>query len=124
MKKNKEQTLNIIMSLSLLIMLIMAMLPIVKIHWDIAPYIFAVGAAGAMVVRIFEVYKGKNLRLRRLNRIGKVSAMCYVLSAFFMFYEQAQPTDWLGFLTAGAVLQVYISFMTASEEKKEAEKGK
>lgn len=38
------------------------------------------------------------------------SAMCYVVSALFLFSDPYHST-WLGFLTVGAVVQVYASFM-------------
>ena len=43
--------------------------------------------------------------------------MCYVVAAGLMFY-QPSARDWLAFLTVGAVLQVYSTFMIMHEEKK------
>ena len=121
--KNKEGILYVVMSLSLILMLVIAFLPLVKIHWTYAPFVFAFSAAGTLIARIFEVYKGSSLRIKRLYRMGKVSAMCYCVSAFMMFYDGANPQDWLGFLTAGAVLQLYVNFMIPHAQKKEKEEA-
>lgn len=121
MMKNKEGILNAVMSVSLVLMLVVAFLPLVKIHWIYAPFVFAFGAAGTLIARIFEVYKGSNIRIKRLFRMGKVSAMCYCVSAFMMFYEGSNPQDWLAFLTAGAVLQLYVNYMIPYAQKKEKE---
>lgn len=121
--KNKEGILSVVMSVSLILMLVVAFLPLVKIHWFYAPFVFAFGAAGTLIARIFEVYKGSSIRIKRLYRMGKVSAMCYCVSAFLMFYKSAGPQDWLAFLTAGAVLQLYVNFMVPHAEKKEREEA-
>ena len=86
-------------------------------------YLFAVGAAGALVCRILEKHPKSGLRVRRLHRMEVVSALCYCLSAFFMFYADT-VSDWLAFLTAGAVLQLYTSFMLPRAERQEREANK
>ena len=117
--QKKEEILNIILSVSMIIIAVAAILPLLKIQWEGLPYIFAVGAVGTFVVRLLSKYKGDNLRIKRLFRIEMVSSLCYMLSAFFMFYPYSEQTDWLAFLTAGAVLQVYASFMIPYLEKKQ-----
>ena len=115
--KNNPKLIDYCLSISLLAILVAAALPLLMVKWPYTPYLFAVGAAGALVARIFETYKGESLRIRRLYRMGKVSAMCYVVAAGLMFY-QPSARDWLAFLTVGAVLQVYSTFMIMHEEKK------
>lgn len=115
----KEEILNIVLSVSMIIIATAAILPLLRVQWTGLPYLFAAGAAGTFVVRLLSKYKGDNLRIKRLFRIEMVSSLCYMLSAFFMFYPYSQQTDWLAFLTAGAVLQVYTSFMIAHLEKKQ-----
>lgn len=118
--QKKEEILNIILSVSMIIIATAAILPLLKIQWTGLPYLFSVGAAGSFAVRLLgKKYKGDNLRIKRLFRIEMVSSICYLLSAFFMFYPYSQQTDWLAFLTAGAVLQIYASFMISHLEKKE-----
>lgn len=115
----KERLLNTIHAISMLIIACTAALPLLHIDWIGLRYIFAVGAIGAFVVRMLSRYAGSNLRIKRFNRMEIVSSLCYMVSAFFMFYPDAQKTDWLAFLTAGAVLQVYASFMISHLEAKE-----
>ncbi|MCH4156487.1 MAG: hypothetical protein LKF31_09310 [Muribaculaceae bacterium] len=115
----RENILELAMSVALLVIAITALLPLLKVQWTPLRYIFAAGAAATFIIRTLEHYEGKNLRVKRLHRIEKISALCYCVSAFFMFYPQASNTDWLGFLTGGAVLQVYTSFMIQYAENKE-----
>ncbi|MEG0252459.1 MAG: hypothetical protein RSA66_02010 [Muribaculaceae bacterium] len=115
----KERILNIIHIIAMLIIACAAILPLLQIQWPPLRYVFAVGAIGTLVVRMMMRYKGDNIRLKRLNRMEMVSSLCYMLSAFFMFYPGSKLTDWLAFLTAGAVLQVYSSFMISRVESKE-----
>lgn len=118
--QKKEEILNIILSASMIIIAAAAILPLLKIQWTGLPYLFSAGAAGTFIVRLLgKKYTGTNLRIKRLYRIEMVSSICYLLSAFFMFYPYGQQTDWLAFLTAGAVLQVYASFMISHLENKE-----
>ncbi len=107
-------------ALCLIILLVTAFLPLIQVHWSGARYLFAVGAVGAFVARCFERIPGdSSLRVKRLYRMAKVSALCYVVSAFFMFYPYAEARDWLAFLTAGAVLQVYVSIMLSRIGKRQ-----
>lgn len=118
--QKKEEILNIVLSVSMIIIATVAILPLLKIQWTGLPYLFAVGAVGTFVVRLLSPqYKGDSLRIKRLFRLETVSSICYMLSAFFMFYPYSEQTDWLAFLTAGAVLQVYASFMISYLEKKQ-----
>ena len=98
----RNQILGILLSVSLLLILVAAVFPIMQVRWVGSKYLFAVGAAGALEV---------------------VSALCYCLSAFFMFYADT-VSDWLAFLTAGAVLQLYTSFMLPRAERQEREANK
>ena len=66
--------------------------------------------------------KKYSLRVRRLQAIEFWSSLCYLISALFLLSDPYHST-WLGFLTAGAVIQVYASFMIERVLKKEA-KGK
>ena len=119
----KEQILNMLLSLFMIVILVMALLPILKINWVAARYIFAVGAVGILVVKILDRYKGDSLRIKRLYRMGRISGLCYCVSAFFMFWADS-PQDWIAFLMAGAILQIYVSYMGARAQKKAAEKSR
>ena len=119
----RNQILGILLSVSLLLILVAAVFPIMQVRWVGSKYLFAVGAAGALVCRILEKHPKSGLRVRRLHRMEVVSALCYCLSAFFMFYADT-VSDWLAFLTAGAVLQLYTAFMLPRAERQELEANK
>lgn len=117
-RQQRARIIDYCVSLCLIILLVTAFLPLIHIQWAGARYLFAFGAVGALAARLFEhPSSDATLRVRRLYRMAKVSALCYVISAFFMFYPYAKAQDWLAFLTAGAVLQVYVSIMLARLEK-------
>lgn len=122
-KRNKA--LSWLLSLAMLMILIAAALPIIgmSMHhfydWWWAKYIYAAGAALAFIVRLLIKHDDSQpMRIKRLHRMENVSAMCYCISAFFLFYSGSGATDWLGFLTAGAALQAYSAFMIDYLEKK------
>lgn len=88
-------------------------------------YIFAAGAATVLAVRITEVYEGKNLRVKRLHSLERVSAFLYCVSAFLLFFygNRLGGGDWIAFLLAGAIMQIYTSFMIQHEEEKDAKRA-
>ena len=95
-----------------------ALLPLLSIHWAGSRYVLAVGAAGTLVLRLLLKHPKSTARIARLHRMENVAAMCYCVSALFLFYPGAGATDWLGFLTAGAALQIYATFTIDYLEKK------
>lgn len=123
---NKKQKIaNLLLSVGMIILLIIAMLPLVGIKLSWLKYVYSVGAVLTIVARLMDRYSGKNFVLRRLYRIQTVSSICYCASAatlFFTLNEFVSQKDWLAFLTAGAVLQIYSSLRIQSEERKEVEK--
>lgn len=123
-----DRILNLLLALALLLMFVTAFLPLLRINESYFSYIYTFGAFLAVVVRILQRMlhrkdKGLGLRVRRLMNIEFWSAMCYLVSAYFMI---AYPyrSDWLGFLMAGAVLQIYTSFMISYQMKKDLAAGK
>lgn len=120
----KERTLNLILSISMCVIAAAAIFPLLHVNYWWVRYLFAAGAIGSLVVRIIQQRpKDKVMRIARLHRMELVSALCYVFSGFFMFYAETDK-DWLAFLTVGAILQVYTSFMIDHAQKKELEKSK
>lgn len=116
---NRNKILSWLLALAMLMILVAAALPILKVQWEGSRYVFAAGAALSFIVRIITKHGGDlPMRIKRLHRMENVSAMCYCVSAFFLFYTGAGATDWLGFLTAGAALQAYAAFMIDYLEKK------
>ncbi|MBD5229184.1 MAG: hypothetical protein HDS69_04000 [Bacteroidales bacterium] len=74
-------------------------------------YIYAAGALLLLVSRLFNVYKGKIMRIKRLHRIETWSAIFFSAGAFFLFYEPDITRNWIAFTLAGAAIQLYVSFM-------------
>lgn len=131
-EKKQIEIQNITLAVATLVLLVTAALPIFGVVSDWTKYAFAFGAVLALAERFTERYKGNNLRIRRLYRMGKVSAMFYCVSAFFQFNTAWNVNtgqtwgnrDWLAFLLAGALLQIYASFAIQHEENKEKKHGK
>lgn len=118
--------LNILLSVGMVILLLSAFLPLVDVKTPWLRYIFTFAAMLIVVVRVFQRAARRkqtfSLRVRRLFTMEFWSAMCYVVSALFLFSAPYHST-WLGFLTAGAVVQVYASFMIDYQLRKEAKKA-
>lgn len=118
--------LNILLSLGMVILLLSAFLPLVDVKTPWLRYIFTFAAMLIVVVRVFQRAARRkqtfSLRVRRLFTMEFWSAMCYVVSSLFLFSDPYHST-WLGFLTAGAVVQVYASFMIDYQLRKEAKKA-
>lgn len=122
----KENVLNILLSVGMVILLLSAFLPLVDVKTPWLRYIFTFAAMLIVVVRVFQRAARRkqtfSLRVRRLFTMEFWSAMCYVVSALFLFSDPYHSM-WLGFLTAGAVVQVYASFMIDYQLRKEAKKA-
>ncbi len=124
----RTKILGNILSIAMLMIMLPVLLKLLHFNWQGLNYVFAIGAVTALVVRILDKYHGDNLRIKRLYRISTVSALCYCLSAYFKFssemhfFPYASGYDWLGFLTAGAALQIYAAFTIGYEEKKSLKK--
>ena len=73
-------------------------------HWAVAPYLFAVGAAGIAVCYLTLPVKDLDFRRRRLHR--------FIVSSGFMFNNR---TEWILCLSVAAILQVYTAFVTPKE---------
>ena len=121
----RTKILGIVLSVSMLMIMIPVLLNLLMFRCAWLNYAFAVGAIGTLVVRLLDKYQGDNMRIKRLYRISTVSAICYCLSAYLKFsaelhfFPYATGYDWLGFLMAGAALQIYTAFVIGYVEKKE-----
>lgn len=118
-----DKKLNLLLALAMLLMFVTAFLPLLHINEIYFQYVYTFGAFLAVVVRILQRMlhrkdKSLGLRVRRLMNIEFWSALCYLVSAYFLI---AYPyrSDWLAFLMAGAVLQIYTSFMIPYQMKKD-----
>ena len=128
-EEKKQITQNLMLTVAMLILLVCAAVPILT-EWDPARmnyirWAYAFGAVLALAERLTERYNGSNVRLRRLVRMGKASALCYCVSAFFLLWPAFSSTatydrrDWLAFLLAGAVIRIYASITYEYVLKKE-----
>lgn len=112
----------LVMTVGMLLIVAGTVMPIWRLDNDIYKYIYSVGAVMLLVSRLFNPYKGENIRLKRLVRIESWSAIFFCVAAFFMFYDQTSARDWLAFTLAGGVIQVYTSIMIPREEMKNRKK--
>ncbi len=100
-----------LITISMLAIVVATLMPILFPGNEFFRYLYAGGAAMLLVGRIFTPYRGNIFRVKRLYRIEFWSAMFFCVATFFLFYEGAQPTDWLAFTLAGGALQIYTSIM-------------
>lgn len=118
-----EKNLDILLSLALLMLFVPALLPLFDMEWEWMIYVYTAGAILAVLSRVLQraAYrqdKSIPLRVRRLKHIEFWSSMCYLVSAYFRVSDPYHLENWIAFLLAGAVLQVYTSFMIPYQLKK------
>lgn len=123
LSKEKQQTVQYIMiTAGMLIMLGVVAMRLFNIEWEHDRWIFAFGAVMTLAERLTERYDGKNMRLKILYRMGKISALLYCISAYFIISPTGKLRDCLAFLVAGGVMQIYCSIAYEHEVKKENKK--
>ena len=81
-------------------------------HWAVAPYLFAVGAAGLVGFFFFLPVLGFGFRRRRLHRFNVFAGLLMIVSSGFMFNNR---TEWILCLSVAAILQIYTAFVTPKE---------
>ena len=116
-EENRNRISNLLVIIGLTIMLVMAVLPLLNINLMWMRWAFASGAAIVLLARIIGVYNGKSLRIKRLHHLLILSAILYCASGATMFYSRG-TNDWIAFLLAGLIMQVYASWMIDYENKK------
>ena len=126
-KKTLQRIQNVVLAIGMVMLVVAAAFPLLGVWPEgmmLMRYVFAAGAATVLAVRLTEMYDGKNLRVKRLHTLEKVSAFLYCVSAFLLFFygNRLGGGDWIGFLLAGALVQIYTSFMIQHEEEKDARK--
>lgn len=82
---------------------------------SIMPYLYAVSGAGVAVSYLANIYKGDNLRLKRLNIQQIIAALLLPISSYLMFKG---INEWFVFLFLSAFLQVYVVYARDHELKK------
>lgn len=114
-----EKLKDILLMVGLLAMLVTAMLPLFTASQDWMRWGFAAGAALVLVVRLLDTKSRGTLRERRLRWLGVLGALLYCGAAATIFYSPGTQ-DWVAFLLAGAVMQMYVGYMlprAANEDK-------
>lgn len=109
----KQNILLVSITIGMLLIAAGIVIPIIQgsIQSDVFRYIYAAGAVILFVGRILFRYEGSNLRLKRLYRLEKWSALFFCVAAFFLFYDKSLLRDPLAFTLAGGLIQTYTSFM-------------
>ena len=108
---------NVLVIVGLLVMLAMAIMPLLNFNQEWMRWAFAVGAFIVLVGRALGMRRDVSLRVRRLHHILVTSAILYCASVGTMFYSRG-TNDWVAFLLAGLVMQIYASTMIDHENKK------
>lgn len=117
---NRTNLSNILVLVGLLMMAIMAVTPLLvnhDINMELMRWIFTAGAFLVLVGHLINIYRGTSLRLKRLHVILIFSALLYCASASMMFVFQG-TNNWIAFLLAGLLVQIYASWMIEREQKK------
>lgn len=118
----RQKAANIISSVGLVIIAVGVLMPLLMGPGStIYRYVFSAGAVLLLAGRFLDKYTGDIFRVRRLYVIQRWSAIFQCAAAFFMFYSQ-DPRDWLVFVLAGAVLQLYVSIAVPIVIRKAAKK--
>lgn len=84
--------------------------------WELAPYIYIVGAGLFALAQINTPYDGTNKNLKRLRRQQIIGALLLVVTGALMF--TTHKNEWIVCLTIAAVIQLYTAFRIPQEEKK------
>ena len=108
---------DVLVIVGLLVMLIMAVMPLFNVNLEWLRWAFGGGALAVLVGRVLGIYNGSSLRIKRLHRILISSGILYCASAVMMFVSRG-TNDWVAFLLAGLVMQIYASWMIDRETKK------
>ena len=93
-----------------------------------APYVFAMGTIGFVLMQLKQKYDGANVVIKRLRRMVIISDVCLLLAAVMMFanmdnlfrldaitYIKYVHNNWVVVLMVAAMLQLYTSHRISKE---------
>lgn len=93
-----------------------------------APYVFAMGTIGFVLMQMKQKYDGDNVAIKRLRRMVIISDVCLLLAAVMMFanmdnlfrldaitYIKYVHNNWVVVLMVAAMLQLYTSHRISKE---------
>ncbi len=121
MTQNKRTNIaNILVIVGMIMMIVMAVTPLLvnhQLNMEWMRWFFIAGALIVLVGRLIDIYRGPSLRLKRLHVILVFSALLYCASGSMMFIFQG-TNNWIAFLLAGVMVQLYASWMIDREQSK------
>ena len=82
-------------------------------QWTVAPYLFAVGAAGIAVNYLTTPVGDLDFRGRRLHRFNVMTGFLMVVASGFQFNGRK---EWVICLFIAAILQLYTAFVSPKKE--------
>ncbi len=82
-------------------------------QWTVAPYLFAVGAAGIAVNYLTTPVGDLDFRGRRLHRFNVMAGFLMVVASGFQFNGRK---EWVICLFIAAILQLYTAFVSPKKE--------
>ena len=82
-------------------------------QWTVAPYLFAVGAAGIAVNYLTTPGGDLDFRGRRLHRFNVMAGFLMVVASGFQFNGRK---EWVICLFIAAILQLYTAFVSPKKE--------
>ena len=82
-------------------------------QWTVAPYLFAVGAAGIAVNYLTTPVGDWDFRGRRLHRFNVMAGFLMVVASCFQFNGRK---EWVICLFIAAILQLYTAFVSPKKE--------
>ena len=82
-------------------------------QWQVAPYLFAVGAAGIAVNYLTTPVGDLDFRSRRLHRFNVMAGFLMVVASAFQFNGRK---EWVICLLIAAILQLYTAFASPKKE--------
>lgn len=109
-----QRTRTIIFNLAAFALLAGAILHLTL--WALAPYLFAVGAAGIAICYLTLPTKDFDFRERRLHRYNIFAGLLMIFASGLMF---SNHKEWVLCLTIAAILQLYTAFVFSSKKKKD-----
>lgn len=116
-QENRTKISNVLVLIGMLVLVVMAVMPLLDMNEMWMHWAFAAGAFIVLVGRFIGIYDGPSLRIKRLHHILIFSAILYCVSAWMIFFSPG-TNNWLGFLLAGVVVQLYASWMIDRESNK------
>ena len=118
-QENRLATSSVLVLVGMLVMLLMALMPLLNFNQQWMRWAFAAGAVSVLLGRALGLRRDVSLRVRRLHHLLVTSAVLFCASAGMMFYSRG-TNDWVAFLLAGVLMQLYATWMIDRESRKSA----